>query len=482
VAKIDLFALIRLASLTSKPMHTATIKKMNTSPIFLKVWFLALGVLLLGLSSHAQEVPTFSDPEKLQDWIDCEIEEGIPVVTPEDQLLYFIRSFYNTAGNGSYAGTLNVRDIWDGRDPRKNEMLDLYNNFPYCGNRATNAVIGIGDDGTIFLLNKLKSPNSNFEGVFTSKLENDKWSKPMPAPIKNFNPKKVYGFFMNATLDVLIISMEVKGGFGEKDLYISLKDYDGNWSEPENMGATINTEGYEIAPFLSKDNKTLYFASNGHKGYGSADIFMTTRLYDSWKVWSKPVNLGPQINSERFDAYFNLHNDTTAYFISNRSPSSIDIYTTTLDQPKAPDPTPYNPVEATLGNPLPALADVIRSNSNIPMDNQELEAYFGHPIETKIFFEESSHELTPASVEFLWFISNKILADSNIKLRFIGFLSEDERYLDNLTLPRRRAVVTSNYVRSLGISRDRLTVAEKHDSVGDQEIPKGKVEIQFFKE
>ncbi len=53
----------------------------------------------------------------------------------------------------------------------------------------------------------------------------------------------------------------------EEDLYVSLKNGAGEWSEPKNLGATINTEGFEISPYLSSLDK-LYFSSSGHPGQG----------------------------------------------------------------------------------------------------------------------------------------------------------------------------------------------------------------------
>ena len=52
-----------------------------------------------------------------------------------------------------------------------------------------------------------------------------------------------------------------------------------------------------ISPFLSDNDDTLYFASNGFGGYGDADIFYALRNGEGWDSWSAPVNLGEVINS-----------------------------------------------------------------------------------------------------------------------------------------------------------------------------------------
>jgi len=106
----------------------------------------------------------------------------------------------------------------------------------------------------------------------------------------------------------------------EKDIYVILQKKEGVWSEPINLGEHINTADDEISPFLAADGRTLYFGSNGRPGYGSYDIYMTKRLGNDWTNWTEPVNLGPEINSPGFDAYFTLSASADyAYQVSNKN-------------------------------------------------------------------------------------------------------------------------------------------------------------------
>ena len=91
------------------------------------------------------------------------------------------------------------------------------------------------------------------------------------------------------------------------------------------MGSNINSSGFEISPFLSDNDDTLYFASNGFGGYGDADIFYALRNGEGWDSWSNPVNLGEVINSPKFDAYFTIF-DHFFYWSSNRDAQMSDIY------------------------------------------------------------------------------------------------------------------------------------------------------------
>lgn len=81
------------------------------------------------------------------------------------------------------------------------------------------------------------------------------------------------------------------------DLFVVLKDKNGKWQLPINLGDQINSPFAERYPFLHPDGKTLYFSSEGHGGLGGLDLYYTRRLDDTWQHWSIPVNMGTGINS-----------------------------------------------------------------------------------------------------------------------------------------------------------------------------------------
>src|SRR5690554_7668055 len=95
------------------------------------------------------------------------------------------------------------------------------------------------------------------------------------------------------------------------------KSADGNWSEPVNLGPTINTPHDEDAPFIAVDNKTMYFAHNSPKSMGGFDIF-TTHILENGE-WSEPVNLGYPLNSTSDEIYYTTTVDgLTGYLTSYR--------------------------------------------------------------------------------------------------------------------------------------------------------------------
>jgi Tol biopolymer transport system component len=83
----------------------------------------------------------------------------------------------------------------------------------------------------------------------------------------------------------------------DQDIYITTLNDSNYWSLPVKLSDTINTPGKEESPFISADNQTLYFCSDGHPGFGGTDIFMSRRLPNG--RWGIPVNLGSLLISQR---------------------------------------------------------------------------------------------------------------------------------------------------------------------------------------
>lgn len=126
----------------------------------------------------------------------------------------------------------------------------------------------------------------------------------------------------------LYFSSDMDGGVGGKDIWVA--NYDKTkkeWSKPVNLGPMINTPDDDMFPYISSDG-TLYFASKGHIGMGGLDIFKAKRSGDTWKT---PENLKYPINSSADDfAYVLDENDPQRGFLSSNRPSGKggdDVYT-----------------------------------------------------------------------------------------------------------------------------------------------------------
>ncbi|SNZ01560.1 OmpA family protein [Flagellimonas pacifica] len=122
----------------------------------------------------------------------------------------------------------------------------------------------------------------------------------------------------------LYFSSDRPGGYGSFDLYSVNILPNGLYGNPTNLGATINTSKKEQFPFLDLEDN-LYFASNGHPGFGLLDIFVSINESGSFK---KPDNLGLPINSGYDDFSISFSSEKKGYFSSNRpnGKGSDDIY------------------------------------------------------------------------------------------------------------------------------------------------------------
>lgn len=96
----------------------------------------------------------------------------------------------------------------------------------------------------------------------------------------------------------IVLSMEGTTSFGVEDIYVIHLLQDGTWSAPKNLGYRVNTAFQEFSPFLAADNETLIFATNGRGGQGSFDLFVTQRIDETWQNWTEPENLGTAVNTE----------------------------------------------------------------------------------------------------------------------------------------------------------------------------------------
>jgi OmpA-OmpF porin, OOP family len=279
--------------------------------------------------------------ERLDETVNSNYAELNPLLSPDGKTLYFSRR--NHPGN--VGGVNDKEDIWysqlgaDGKWTLAKNMGPEFNNE---NPNFINAISSTPDGKSVLILlgNKYLEKGKMLAGVSVSDNVNGKWSEPKPLHIENdynFNDKANY--FLTNTRKALLMSVEREDSEGGRDLYVSFTKNDTTWTEPLNLGNSLNTAGDETAPFLASDDKTLYFSSNGFSGYGGADVYVSKRLDDTWKNWSEPQNMGPDINSKTDDLFFNIPSASEyAYYSRVITPENTDIFRAKLPFYKSPDP------------------------------------------------------------------------------------------------------------------------------------------------
>lgn len=291
--------------------------------------------------------------ENLGENINSETDEIIPVISPDGKTIYVCRK--NNPENIS-----KEDDIWFSTKNEKGEWEPMENIGKPINNAGPNSPISASADGNSLLIMNTYNPDGTSlgPGISMSNRTKNGWSLPQTVDIKGFYNKNRYSnFCLSADKKVLLMAIERKDSYGDQDLYVSFDQGD-FFSEPINMGASLNTFGIEMSPFLASDNTTLYFASNGHPGYGSADIFVSRRLDSTWTKWSEPLNLGPEINTEDWEAYYTIPASGDYAYLSSQKKSlgAADIFR--IKQAEAAKP---NPVVLIYGK-------VINTKTNQPID------------------------------------------------------------------------------------------------------------------
>lgn len=263
--------------------------------------------------------------EPLGPEINSPYTEKSPVISADGNTLYF-----NRGGHPDNIEDREYSDIWYSR--YEHGKWQKAEQFPRpVNNGSHNFVVSVTPDNNALLVGNTYNADGTAKGSgfsYTRK-KSEGWEVPKDVTVKNYHNHNDYTeSCLSSSRKVLISSVERDDHRGSKDLYVSFLGADSVWTEPKNLGTVLNTESDEDSPFLAADDVTMYFSTSGHPGFGSGDIFMTRRLDDTWLNWSEPQNLGPQINSPNWDAYYTIPaSGAYAYVVSN-SPyeGDLDIY------------------------------------------------------------------------------------------------------------------------------------------------------------
>lgn len=238
--------------------------------------------------------------------VNSSLYELAPYITPDGKKLFFVRG--DDPQNTLSPQTPN-QDIWFAKySGNGNWDKAQHLGFPFNTSRY-NSIIGQSSDGNTRYLKGYYSKGEYLKNGFSvSYLKADGWTDPKGFDVPKYakmQKSKTISNCISASNNILVMSFGEEEGKDVHSLYVSILK-DGDWSKPIKLGAKINSGHDEGTPFLAADNVTLYFSSDRPGGYGSSDIYMSKRLDDTWQNWTEPVNLGPQINSSAWDAYFTI--------------------------------------------------------------------------------------------------------------------------------------------------------------------------------
>ena len=460
------------------------------------------------------------EPENLGDSVNTKDSEYYPTITIDGSKIVFTRRVDDH--NEDFFETDKTGQHW-------NKAKSL------VGNINTNLNEGaqnISQDGQWLIFTGCNFPDGLGScDLYISFLESDGWSRP-----ENLGSGINTEFWESApSLSPdkrdLYFASNRPGGYGGSDLYVIHRLASGKWTEPENMGSTINTVGDEGAPFIHADNQSLYFTSNGHQGYGGSDLFVTRKGPDD--KWLNPENLGYPINTIENEGSLVIAADgKTAYYASDRADSrgELDLYTFELRNDIRPARTLWikgkvfdkktmkglpSSVELTdlsskkllsnvqtdeTGNYLITLPvgkdyafNVNRKgylffSENFPLSEKQPDSTYNidiplQPIEANattilknVFFDINKYELKPASQVELDEIIQLLKENPTVTIQISGHTDNVGKPADNLLLSENRAKAVIIYLRSKGIDLKRLSFKGWGDTkpVADNKTDEGR--------
>ncbi|GAC1426276.1 MAG: hypothetical protein NVSMB67_28970 [Flavisolibacter sp.] len=302
----------------------------------------------LGLKPQKNNIITAStimQIENLGKNINSELPELRPTISADGNLLFFICE--NHPANTKYNSIRNSQDIWfSERDTLTGKWAEaVHMEFP-LNTYYYNAVYWISpDNNRILIRNAFVDGEYSGNGVSMSyKKKNGNWSRPNMLQIKNYGKYdrgRQNGASMAQDGQTLLLYMTEEPGGYDNDIYVCFLQKNGGWSEPKSLGKKINLPKYnEMTPYMAADGVTLYFSSNRPGGLGDNDIWKTKRLDDSWQKWSDPENLGKPINTEGWDAFFTMDAGGEYAYLSTslNSLGESDIVRVKLLEKEKPNP------------------------------------------------------------------------------------------------------------------------------------------------
>lgn len=311
--------------------------------------------------------------------INSQFQDYSPVVTNDENIILF-----TSRRDGSTGGSLDL----DGK-----HFEDIYYSLNIDGeytpasnfdstNRIMNNKVNTefhdatityaGDESQLFIYRD--------QDLWVSQMDNGLWTVPSKA-LGRINTEKGFepSVFITQNEKTMFVVSDISSGIGNRDIYITTKDENGQWKSLENLGKTINTKFDEDAPFLAPDGNTLYFASNGHNSIGDYDIFKSELTENG--EWGPAENLGTPINTPGHDRYFITSDDGAAgYYSSDRDGGygETDIYRIILDC-KAVSATMINGVVCSedKGGPVATAITIFDPKTKVVINTYQTDAITG---------------------------------------------------------------------------------------------------------
>lgn len=233
--------------------------------------------------------------------INSELNEETPMLSANDEMLLYTtnRKYDNVIKMYTYDVLFSPSDMGDYKKNRPAAAINSQDDEFLAGISRSGSHVFFQLQGVDAFQDLLATETNGI---------NMKGKLMLPEPLNSKSAETA--ICESASGDTMIFSSDRAGGFGCRDLYMSIKLPTGNYGEPINLGKNINTKYNEDFPMLSADGKQLFFCSDGEESMGGFDIFVSDINPETGEL-GKPRNIGYPLN-DVFD------NKTIAYSLDGR--------------------------------------------------------------------------------------------------------------------------------------------------------------------
>ncbi len=259
-------------------------------------------------------------------------DEFAPILTQNDSVLIFTYKGEESTGGKNYtfgksdSAGYYTEDIFESTLGRNGWFApaSLSHNL---NSKANDAGTALSPDGKILFI--YRSSDKDGGDIYMARKAGKDWTTPVKLQGDVNKPDSWEGS-ITITKDgrTIYFASDRAGGFGGKDIYSATLIGDSTWGNVQNLGSNINTPLDDDAPYLGNNENTLYFSSRGSNSMGGYDIFQS-QLGTDGKSWELALNMGVPVNSTADDIFYQpSKNGSSAVFSSNRSGGNgmMDLY------------------------------------------------------------------------------------------------------------------------------------------------------------
>lgn len=276
--------------------------------------FIVTLLLFASTIGFSQQFSARYELVKLNKEVNTHYHEAAPLISQDGSKLYF---FVHNHPDNNY-GKEGSDDIWFSTLNEKGEWGPAQHaGSPFNAHRS-NQVFTALPDGSLFIKGGRRKDTKGFSmvtaGGSLTEIE-------IPG-FEEMNKGRFYGASVSSDVKHIILFFSETPTSARSSLYVSNLQGDGKWTRPAKLN--ISNRDDDCGPFIGADNETLYFASdrNAPGKRGKLDIYRTKRLDNTWQKWSQPENMGSSLNTAAEELYFCMDNQGNVF--TSRANSTID--------------------------------------------------------------------------------------------------------------------------------------------------------------